>query len=60
MSLNFENDVKVIQSLYQDLYPNGFENTSSSVSSDNIFSVLEIVRKEVPYCKVLLYLIKKK
>lgn len=58
MSLNFENDVKVMQSLYQDLYPNGFENTSYSVSSDNIFSVLEVVRKEVPYCRVLLYLIK--
>lgn len=58
MNNDLENDLMVVQSLFQDLYPNGFKNARASVSNDNIFSVLEVVRKEVPYCRVLLYLIK--
>lgn len=28
-----------------------------SVSPDNVFSIFDVIRKEVPYCRVLLYLI---
>ncbi len=48
----------VLQELCNQIAMKKFDFTKTSVSSNNVFSILDIVGKEVPYCRVLLHLIK--
>ena len=47
----------VLRRLSKSLADNNLDLKSKSISQDNILSILEITRKEVPYCRILLYLI---
>ena len=47
-----------LQALHSQLLKEGISINKNYVSKDNIFSVLNIIRKEVPYCRVLVHLIK--
>ena len=56
--MSFENERILLDDMYNLITEKSLSIKTTTVSNENIFSVLDIINKEVPYCKVLLHLIK--
>lgn len=49
---------RLLQQLHEQISKQQLPLQTAAISTDNVFSVFGAVRKEVPYCRVLLYLIR--
>ena len=54
------NEASVLENLFNDFYIKNLTFDLNSISDDNVLSVLNIIGKEVMYCRILLHLLKNK
>ena len=54
---SIEKEREILENLCNRIKEEGISTCAATVSPDNVFSIFGVVRKEVPYCRVLLHLI---